>query len=185
MLLRNTFLAGAAIFAAAAVSAPAQADNITSGTWYAFGFSSTGTALFGGGAPGTNPNGVSAPTAPWTITLTSPETLTVVDVEASGDQFTLFDNGVNIGTTSAPGFGSYVGECISCALADSNFSRGTFTLGAGTHSITGVFDGFVGYGDGDFQVSGVPEPAAWALMLVGFGALGTSLRARRKASSIA
>ena len=28
--------------------------------------------------------------------------------------------------------------------------------------------------------AGVPEPAAWALMLVGFGALGVSLRARRQ-----
>jgi hypothetical protein len=36
-----------------------------------------------------------------------------------------------------------------------------------------------------FQVQGVnvPEPAAWAMMLVGFGALGAALRARRKAGS--
>jgi hypothetical protein len=31
-----------------------------------------------------------------------------------------------------------------------------------------------------FQVVGVPEPAAWALMLVGFGAMGLCLRARRR-----
>jgi hypothetical protein len=29
--------------------------------------------------------------------------------------------------------------------------------------------------------SGVPEPATWALMLVGFGAVGASLRSRRRA----
>ena len=178
-MLRKILCAGAAVAALGAISAPAQADNISTGTWYGFGFSTTGTALYGGGYPGTSPNGVSAPSAPWTITLSKPTTLTVTDVEASGDQFTLYDNGVLLGTTSTPNYGDYVGECISCALADPNFSHGTFTLAAGTNVITGVFDGSVGYGDGDFGI-GVPEPASWALMLIGFGALGVAMRSRRK-----
>jgi len=32
---------------------------------------------------------------------------------------------------------------------------------------------------------GVPEPASWALMLVGFGGLGAALRARRRAGALA
>jgi len=33
-------------------------------------------------------------------------------------------------------------------------------------------------------ISGVPEPAAWAMMLVGVGAIGASLRLRRKAGPV-
>ena len=129
------------------------------------------------------PSGVLAPSAPWTITLSKPATLTVTDVEVSGDQFTFFDNGVLLGTTSPPvPFAQFVGECISCALASSNFSHGFFTLPAGVNVITGVYDGGAGFGDGDFVV-GVPEPASWALMLIGVSGLGVALRSRRKAAA--
>ena len=33
------------------------------------------------------------------------------------------------------------------------------------------------------QLGAVPEPAAWALMILGFGAIGGALRSRRKAAS--
>ena len=33
---------------------------------------------------------------------------------------------------------------------------------------------------GDPPTAGVPEPASWALMLLGFGGLGAALRARRR-----
>ena len=37
-----------------------------------------------------------------------------------------------------------------------------------------------------FTLSAVPEPSAWAMMLVGFGGLGMALRgARRRATAIA
>ncbi|MBV8684696.1 MAG: PEP-CTERM sorting domain-containing protein [Caulobacteraceae bacterium] len=180
-MIRKILCAGAALAALGAISAPAQADNIKTGIWYAFGFTTTGTALFGPGyAAGTSPNGVLAPSAPWTITLSKPTTMVVTDVEESGDQFTLYDNGVLLGTTSTPvPYAQNVGECISCALASSNFSHGYFTLPAGVNVITGTFDGVVGNGDGDFAI-GVPEPATWALMLIGFGGLGMALRSRRR-----
>jgi hypothetical protein len=52
---------------------------------------------------------------------------------------------------------------------------------------TGVFKGTDdGDGlDGTLTVTLVPEPAAWALMLVGFGALGLGLRASRKTPATA
>jgi hypothetical protein len=184
-MFRKILCAGAAAAALAAISAPAQAaDNITTGQWYAFAFGATGAALTGGGVPGTSPNGVSAPSAPWTITLSKPATLIVTDVETSGDQFTLSDNGTLLGTTSTPvPFADFVGECISCALSNPDYSHGFFKLAAGTNVITGTFDGVVGFGDGDFEVVSVPEPASWALMLVGVGGLGAALRSRRKISA--
>lgn len=45
--------------------------------------------------------------------------------------------------------------------------------------------GDLGSGRGDFGSGGfagaIPEPASWAMMIIGFGAVGTSLRRRRKA----
>ncbi|OSZ70534.1 hypothetical protein CAP39_06035 [Sphingomonas sp. IBVSS1] len=34
-------------------------------------------------------------------------------------------------------------------------------------------------GDGFVQIAAVPEPASWALLIIGFGAVGGTLRARR------
>lgn len=183
-MFRNALLASSAVVALAAASAPAHADNVGLNTWYAFDFAATGSPLVGGGVPGTSPAGVAAPDAPWTITLSSPATLHVTDVEIPGDQFTFFDNGVLLGTTSnpTPDTTVNVGECISCALASNEFSHGTFTLGAGTHSLTGVQDGVINFGDGDFEITtGVPEPTSWALMLLGFGGMGAAIRSRRRA----
>ena len=46
--------------------------------------------------------------------------------------------------------------------------------------------GFRGNGGGNFSAnSSVPEPATWGLMIVGFGGLGVSLRARRRNSRVA
>ena len=56
-------------------------------------------------------------------------------------------------------------------------------LGPGTYSVwlqeTGT--GSANYGF-NFLVASVPEPASWAMMLVGFGALGAALRSRRRPS---
>jgi hypothetical protein len=189
---RKILITGAATAILSAVALPALAvDNIVQNTWYAAQFT-TGTptaptAVFGPGIlPGTSPSGVLAPSGTtWTITLTSAESLTVVDVEESGDQFAVSINGFAVGDTSLPTDGASVGECISCALANPDFSRGVFFLPAGTDTITMNFLGHIDFGDVDFFVgapqTGVPEPATWAFMLAGFAGLGAALRNRRKA----
>ena len=76
-------------------------------------------------------------------------------------------------------------------LGDNEYgSNGAFgvTITAGANSSSGTF--FDVQNDVDFNtglttvgtlsVSGAPEPAAWALMLVGLGGLGATLRASRK-----
>jgi hypothetical protein len=173
------------VCALSAATMPARAaDNLTLGTWYAFSFGENNTPLVGGGTPGTNPNGALAPDPTWTITLSAPARFTVTDVEESGDQFTFYNNGNLLGTTSDPvAFASFVGECIACALADPNFSHGVFMLPAGTANLTGTFDGIVGFGQGDFlleSLSAVPEPSTWAMLLTGLGSVGVMLRLKRR-----
>lgn len=40
-------------------------------------------------------------------------------------------------------------------------------------------------GDGTFAAGGVPEPATWGLMILGFGGLGVKLRSRRRMAAAA
>lgn len=65
---------------------------------------------------------------------------------------------------------------------------GNFYHGQGPVKLKGMFDmGVTGQSSGSGQYAGnlslravVPEPATWAMMLLGFGAIGVALRQRRK-----
>ena len=46
-------------------------------------------------------------------------------------------------------------------------------------------NGFSGVTFATLDTSAVPEPATWAMMLVGFGGMGAALRSRRKVANIA
>jgi hypothetical protein len=179
-------IAGVTALVAVALAAPAGASPITTNTWYTFGFNGTGSALAGPVALGTNPASLAAPDAPWTISLAGPANLTITDLEISGDYFTLYDNGVLLGT-SDPGVPNATNACnidISCALADSNYGKGTFLLGAGDHSITGIFEGVIGYGDGAFTIAATtaptPAPEPMTLAIFGAGLLGAAAATRRQ-----
>ncbi len=202
MSAKSILLAGAVAAVLGFAAAPAHADNIVLNQWYTGGFTTLDTALFGPGfttsvhgpvLPGGFADAIAAPGAPWVITLTHDGFLTVTDVETSGDQFQLFDNGVpmtpttgllggqpgeNTGITSnpVPFATSACGEDIACALSNADYSSGTFLLHAGVNSITGLFLGVVGNGDFNF-IAEVPEPATIALL--GVGLLGLGLVRRR------
>lgn len=119
--------------------------------------------------------------------------LTVVDAGFAGDTFTLTNFGNVLGTTSAVPDGSPVGATVNdfdAALADAAYSRGVFTLGPGSYSISGTLLQSV-FGDEGatsgglrLSVTAVPEPANAALMFAGAAGLALLAR-RRKAKSAA
>ena len=115
--------------------------------------------------------------------------LTVVDAGFSGDVFQVTDFGAVLGSTSTPVDGDPNGGItfdFDAALANSDFSRAIFTLGAGAHSISGSATRFLSDASGPLgatsggvrlEVSSVPEPGSLATLLAG---LGLTLVLRRK-----
>ena len=55
-------------------------------------------------------------------------------------------------------------------------------LNSGSHTIqvVGTLHGATGSYVGTLNVAAVPEPATWAMMLLGFGAMGVAIRRRRQ-----
>jgi hypothetical protein len=67
-----------------------------------------------------------------------------------------------------------VGE--TCCAASPMFDGSTTVLGASPDTSYASYDG----SEFSFSLAPAPEPAAWALMIVGVGAMGAALRARRR-----
>ena len=176
------------LMAAMSAAGTAHADPIVLDQWYTFGFGGVGTSLVSGDGYvlGVNPPSIAAPDADWTFTLNGSGTLTVVDGFLSGDQFEISNFGSIIGATSVPTDGADCGDDITLCLATPGMSIGTFALGAGDYSIGGaVLASPFGGGAGFFIVTSdagpsVPEPATWGMMLLGMGAVGGAMRARKR-----
>jgi hypothetical protein len=80
--------------------------------------------------------------------------------------------------------GLQIGSFTPTSTAFTSVAPFTFTATGGTGSL--VFAGITGAGDLNtaidvVSVSAVPEPATWAMMMLGFGMVGYGLRSRRKA----
>ena len=150
-------------------SASAFAGPITPGTaWYEFSFGLATSPAVGCGdpfvicGPTQNPVADQTNTVPWTFTLAGTGSIFVLDLGDIGDRFEVFDNLISLGPTSAITTGNGTSPCgfdIACADGDSQYSRGLFALGAGSHSITiNVIQNAVGTisGDAVFQVTAGP-----------------------------
>ena len=86
----------------------------------------------------------------------------------------LFLSGSSIADTIIPlTFNS--GNIYQFALDGLTLDPGTYTL-----NINGHFNGDRSSFGGDVTFAAVPEPATWAMMLIGFGAVGFSMRRRRR-----
>ncbi len=119
--------------------------------------------------------------------------LTIVDGSFAGDTFSITNFGNAFGTTSTVPVGTYenaidAGYDFDAALANPAFSRGVFTLAAGSYSISGSLLQSVTLGGAPLNatsgalrldVSPVPEPASYALCLAGLGLIGLAIRRRQ------
>ncbi|MDC8785853.1 PEP-CTERM sorting domain-containing protein [Roseateles koreensis] len=122
-------------------------------------------------------------------------TLTVVDAGFSGDQFRVADGASVLGDTSVGVNGDVNGAVqfsFDAALADGNFSRGVYTLGAGAHDISGLMIKSTSFIDATTGATlttdatlgavsltlaaAVPEPGTSASLMAGLGLLAWALR---------
>lgn len=186
--MRSTLLAAA--LALAALSPAAHADTLPAdGSWAGF----TVDANLPPYAFGWVDDAGAALSFSVTIAAGHVGTLTVVDAGFSGDRFQVWDGAKLLGSTGAAVNGDSAGAITfdyDAALANADFSRGSFTLGAGTHVITGLMfasttDAFgplnATIGGVKVAVSAVPEPASAATLLIGLGLLIGALRRRNAA----
>ena len=92
----------------------------------------------------------------------------VLDVFTGGTKVTSF--------SFAPGTMFAVGQSYAATLGQG----GTFTVDPSVGNVN--FTGGVGIVTS--SIAAVPEPATWAMMLVGFGMMGASMRYRRKSIAV-
>lgn len=163
IMLKHTLALGAAMAAALALSAPANASTT---------YLSTATTA-------SSPNGLS-PVIDFTAPGGATVDVTVTDCCVVGDYYATYIDGGLIGTTPyEPEYGSNSGFPNSMA---------TFvtTLGAGSAHTVQVADQTTFYLPAglsiDITSAAVPEPDAWALMMLGMFGLGALLRSRRSAA---
>jgi hypothetical protein len=171
-------LAAAALTALA--SAPANATIVVplveGGGWSEFFFQGPGS-LFQDGNTGED--------FQYTFTLAHKSVLRVTDGFNDGDQFDVVINGIDKGPTSTPALDfTDAGTCWSCAffMLGASFSHAAYKLQAGVYNVEGsLLQAPYGSGSGAIALGVVPEPATWAMMMLGFGGLGLAARRRRAA----
>ncbi len=153
------------------VSGPSTTDSIN----YTFGYSDSDT------------NSPFSETVSWVNDLAGiyAITLSTVATSVNGptdvDITAAFVTGTGIGSPLSLSANPFNTDLIeNYALAGQALGAGTYTLTVqGTRGDSGSFGGNVA-----FEAAAVPEPATWAMMLLGFGAIGWQLR-RRRSSSLA
>jgi len=166
-----------AVSALPAFASPILAD----GTYHEFLFGPSPSAASPCGVacmPTSNPVADTTAAAPWTFSGAA--NILVLDLFSEGDIFQIFDNNVLLGTTSNVA-NTGVDACggnIACALSNASYSRGTFSVGSGSHSLTITHTRDVLNGTGGAAVFSataatavVPEPATTALMAASLACL--------------
>jgi hypothetical protein len=130
--------------------------------------------------------GVGSISSPWTFTLTNNAFFRLTDAFNTSDVYTATDIGNSLTFISAFATDlSAVPAYFGTSWNDTNYSRFSKLLGAGSYSfaITGNCAGGcpAGFGvrlDAAPVAPGVPEPATWAMLVLGFGFIGAAIRRR-------
>ncbi len=129
----------------------------------------------------------------FTFTLISDAILRVVDGGWSGDRFQVNSNGLLLGFTSPALNNTSVPALpptqagFDAAWTDTNFSKASFLLAAGTYNITGVLNESASFDGlspliatvGAVMLAPVPEPTNAILLLAGLGVIAARIRTRR------
>jgi hypothetical protein len=121
---------------------------------------------------------------------TSTETVKITDLFVVGDSFGIYVNGVFVhNTPSVPDWTHYGSNPhdppytidADAAYASGFFSTGKIQLHAG--DILSLTDISLpqSFSDGTVAVEAIPEPAAWAMLLLGLAGLGAALRSKSRA----
>lgn len=169
----RAFALAALPVAALLAAVPASATTVLSvgGGWSGFSFGGVGSSW----------------SDDFSFTLAGSAELRVTDAFLSGDQFTVTINGVDYNTSAPGSSGDQISNDYDGAFADARWSSGSWTLGPGSYTVKGIalLSPF-GSGGGAIELvrGAVPEPTTWALMIMGFGAVGFAAR-RRRAMSVA
>ena len=184
--LRRALIAASAVFAGLAIPGTAQATvqvgpPATVSPCTNFTFSVTIIACAGGYAGNLNQDSVTDPTGlAALVALGAPGTGTFLEAKLENlDSNTGVINFVNV-MTGISVFGFHAGGAGDGGQGTFFFQ---FDAGAGVDVIT-ITDRLNSNATGlsnaaFFQTSHAPEPATWAMMLLGFGAIGVSMRRRR------
>jgi hypothetical protein len=93
-----------------------------------------------------------------------------------------FGSSTELGVLLTEGGVLYGGDETNYALDTINPATGAATVGPTPSGFPGSFYGLAPY---PVPTSAVAEPAAWAVMLVGFGAVGAAMRSRRTVAAAA
>lgn len=178
-MTRKKLISTLAGLALASVAGLSQAGAISSGSWVGFCFGGVGSGATSGCQNDASQTSGNA----FTFSLASSTLLQVTDAFDYGDVFSVYDFGTLLFTTNAV---ATLGGSVSnpdLAWADVGYSKGSYVLSAGLHSIE-IFADASPFGAGgaymNVGVSPVPEPSTYALMLAGLGLVGYATRRRKQ-----